>query len=88
MEILKNKKVLQDFIERQKEMAKRIGFAATMGALHEGHLSLYKAARQESELVISAIVVERTQFNNPEDLEKSPRDTQRDGRYIVISIGA
>ncbi|SDM16588.1 pantoate--beta-alanine ligase [Chryseobacterium taihuense] len=78
MEILKNKKVLQDFIERQKEMGKRIGFAPTMGALHEGHLSLYKAARQENDLVISSIFVNPTQFNNPEDLEKYPRDTQRD----------
>ncbi|MXS70873.1 pantoate--beta-alanine ligase [Flavobacteriaceae bacterium W22] len=78
MEILKNKKVLQDFIERQKEMGKRIGFAPTMGALHEGHLSLYKAARQENDLVISSIFVNPTQFNNSEDLEKYPRDTQKD----------
>jgi len=78
MEILKTKKTLQDFIERQKEMGKRIGFAPTMGALHNGHLSLYKAAREENDLVISSVFVNPTQFNNLEDLEKYPRDTQKD----------
>ncbi len=78
MEVLKSKKVLQDFIERQKEMGKKIGFAPTMGALHDGHLSLYKAAREENDLVISSIFVNPTQFNNPEDLEKYPRDIHRD----------
>lgn len=78
MEVLKSKKVLQDFIERQKEMGKKIGFAPTMGALHDGHLSLYKKAREENDLVISSIFVNPTQFNNPEDLEKYPRDINRD----------
>ncbi|MEG1666362.1 Pantothenate synthetase [Chryseobacterium sp. MOF25P] len=85
MEVLKNKKTLQDFIERQKEMGKKIGFAPTMGALHNGHLSLYEAARKENDLVISSIFVNPTQFNNAEDLEKYPRDTDRDITILKTS---
>ena len=78
MKVLKDKKTLQDFIERQKEMGLKIGFAPTMGALHKGHLSLYEIARQENDLVISSIFVNPTQFNNAEDLEKYPRNINKD----------
>lgn len=85
MEVLKNKKTLQDFIERQKEMGKKIGFAPTMGALHDGHLSLYKAARADNDLVISSIFVNPTQFNNSDDLKKYPRDINRDIKILHTS---
>ncbi len=82
MEIFKDKKTFTDYIERQKEMGKRIGFAPTMGALHQGHLSLYHIAKEENDLVISSIFVNPTQFNNPDDLEKYPRDTNRDLKLL------
>lgn len=82
MEIFKDKKTLTDYIERQKEMGKRIGFAPTMGALHQGHLSLYEIANKENDLVISSIFVNPTQFNNPDDLKKYPRDTNRDLKLL------
>ena len=70
MEILSDRKTLVDFVQRNKEMGKKIGFAPTMGALHAGHLSLYAIAREENDLVISSIFVNPTQFNNQEDLVK------------------
>ena len=78
MEIFKTKKTLLDYIERQKEMGKKVGFAPTMGALHPGHISLYEAARKENDLVISSIFVNPTQFNNASDLEKYPRTIEKD----------
>lgn len=78
MEVFRNRKDLSNYIERQREMGKKIGFAPTMGALHKGHLSLYEAAHKENDLVISSIFVNPTQFNNQKDLETYPRNVEKD----------
>ena len=72
-----------------------IGLVPTMGAFHAGHLSLFRAARQESDGVVVSLFVNPTQFDRDDDLERYPRDEQRDlelanreGVDLVFAPGA
>jgi len=78
MKILRNRVALENYIERLKQDTKTIGFVPTMGALHDGHLSLFELAKAENDVVIFSIFVNPTQFNNAEDLEKYPRTEKKD----------
>ena len=82
MNIVKTTKEMREEVESLRQKGKTIGFVPTMGALHEGHLSLVRKCIAENDVCIVSIFVNPTQFNNKEDLEKYPRTLERDSVYL------
>ena len=75
-------KDLQNAVSTSKNERKTIGFVPTMGALHEGHISLVKKCREQNDVCIVSIFVNPTQFNNQTDLEKYPRTIDEDTKLL------
>ena len=69
---------IQRFVEEKHNAGLKVGFVPTMGALHEGHLSLINRAKNDNDIVVSSVFVNPIQFNNPTDLEKYPRTPELD----------
>jgi pantoate--beta-alanine ligase len=86
VKIITSLREMQEFATATRVQQKRIGVVPTMGYLHEGHLSLVRAAKERSDLVIMTIFVNPTQFAPNEDLSRYPRDFDRD-RALAESAG-
>lgn len=78
MQIFKEKALLTAYLKTIWSKNHTIGFVPTMGALHQGHLSLVKKSLTENQFCVVSIFVNPTQFNNSEDLEKYPRTLESD----------
>jgi len=87
MRIVRRPADLRRLIRAAKRQGKQIGFVPTMGALHEGHLSLIRRARKETDLVVVSIFVNPIQFNRSSDLRSYPRTLGKDGR-LAAAAGA
>jgi pantoate--beta-alanine ligase len=82
MQIFREIHLLKAFLAEKRLQGNSIGFVPTMGALHEGHLSIVRSSINENSVTVCSIFVNPTQFNNQKDLEKYPRTIETDTKLL------
>jgi len=82
LKIIRSPKVLSKELARHRRQGKTLGFIPTMGALHEGHLSLIRACRRETDIAVVSIFVNPTQFGPKEDFRCYPRPVTQDAHLL------
>ncbi len=87
MNVLHTVAELRAALREPRRAGQTIGLVPTMGAFHEGHLSLMRRARRDCDVVVVSLFVNPAQFNDPGDLERYPRDRERD-EALAADIGA
>ncbi|NNE26393.1 MAG: pantoate--beta-alanine ligase [Saprospiraceae bacterium] len=82
MKTYKRVSTIKKYLASHRRKKQTIGFIPTMGALHEGHVSLAKASIEENDITVVSVFVNPTQFNQTEDLKKYPRNLEKDAAIL------
>lgn len=83
MQIIETVDALLAYVEKGKQKGLKTGLVPTMGALHEGHLSLVRRSKDENDATIVSVFVNPVQFNNPADLSSYPRQPEEDFKLLA-----
>ena len=82
MRVFRLQSALREFLDKKRTDGRTIGFVPTMGALHAGHGSLIALSKRTCDVTVCSVFVNPTQFNDPKDLEKYPRDEAADTAFL------